>query len=80
MKDQKNVETLEVTKSSFISEFAYDGFNYNLFVKFKNGKVFSYTQVQPQIFNILKEKVKSGDSVGTFYSKYIKNIYKSSVL
>lgn len=56
--------------SSQIDSIAYS--TYKLFVKFKNGTIYSYEGVPHHLY----EQMKTAESVGKFLNQHIKGVYQ----
>ncbi len=61
---------LEVS-SSTIDRIGYDVKNQLLYVSFLSGTIYKYSDVSRQRYS----KLKSAESVGRYFNKYIKNSY-----
>ena len=72
MPEVKNLQFINITNSSILSEFAYDAKFTWLFVAFKNGSKYKYSEVPVEIFNNITELHITGGSVGSYYTKNIK--------
>jgi len=66
-----NVELTPVT-SSTIDAFGYDPALNELYVQFKSGSVYTYTQVEPEVYSALCE----AESFGKFLNVNIKGQYE----
>ena len=58
--------------SSQLSYVGYDEETQELFITFKNGSTYKYTDVPKYIFTNLR----STTSVGTYFSDFVKNSYE----
>lgn len=65
-------------ESSNIDSIGYDEQNHNLYVGFKNqeGTMWMYNQVPADVF----EALRFAGSVGAYYAKFIKPVYKGHQL
>lgn len=67
-----NMNIHETPTSSNISRVAYDADNANLYIEFRSGKTYRYSDVSPDTWNQLIEAT----STGTFFSQRIRTAYK----
>lgn len=58
--------------SSSIRSIGYDPGNEILEIELRNGGVYQYFAVPPQVTSDLKEAA----SVGRYYTKYVRNVYR----
>ena len=63
-------------KSSLIIRADYDPLMENLTVFFRSGGVYEYCGVKKKIFDELCELEKTGESIGKYFHKNIKNVYE----
>lgn len=66
----ENVKMIEVP-SSQISEIGYDDSDNSLYVKFPNGNTYKYNNVNKEVYNA----ALSAPSIGSYFSRNIKNTY-----
>lgn len=66
--------TIEVTNSSNIRSYGYRDSESVLFVEFKDGTRYEYTQVPPEIF----DHMQKAESVGKFLHARVKGYYDGS--
>jgi len=64
-------EHLQPVESSNISEIGFDQDTEELYVRFKSGKVYKYTNVPFSIYTALME----ADSIGSFFHKEIRTAF-----
>jgi len=72
--------TLEVPKSSVISEVGYTKNDHSLFVKFKKGKSYRYLDVPEEVFNEIKSIVNKGESMGKYFTSKIKGKFTGAYI
>ncbi len=63
--------------SSYIAHFQYDESQSNLFVTFVDGDEYCYFGVTSEIYSILEGINNALGSIGEYFVKNIKNIYRS---
>lgn len=65
-------EMLEI-KSRNIKKVGYDADTRRLYVEFHSGRIFSYTDVEPEKF----EGLKAAHSAGRYFHTWIRPLYKA---
>jgi len=66
----------QIVSSSMINSIGYDYLLKELYIEFKNSKIYSYSEVSHRTYNLLME----AESIGKYFNKYIKNDYKCNLL
>lgn len=68
-----SVVTINVTRSSMISQLAYDSEAKELTVTFNNGGQYKYFDVPANVFDAL---ISNEDSIGKYFSANVKTKFK----
>lgn len=66
--------------SSNLSAYSYDEDSQTLDVQFRNGRTYRYSEVPPTVAETLKDLNENGGSVGSFFSKNVRNTYQATEL
>lgn len=68
-------ETIKVRNSNNVESFGYIPTRSVLFVEFKDGALYEYEKVPPQIFEQMKLRNQSSGSVGSFLHQRVKGYF-----
>lgn len=66
----------QTPQSSNISQIAYDAASGQLYVEFRNGRIYRYSEVSPDVWN----QFIDADSAGQFFAARVKNAYASQIV
>ena len=72
MKDTKNVKVIETSGSSILAAVGYDTKENYLYVQFRKGGTYIYSEVPEKIFSDISQLLANGQSVGSYYAKNVK--------